>query len=90
MWQKLRKNATSGSDICDGPSAASVTPAWLPVTLKLAPLMTAISSWSYARITNFANVLANGMYPPALRPTHSEIMFCSAMRFSKKRCGKAL
>jgi hypothetical protein len=41
-----RKNATSGSDIWLGPSAASVTPACDPTTLKFAPEMMAISIWS--------------------------------------------
>jgi len=36
-WQKLRKKATSGSDIWLGPSAASVTPAWVPVIFQVGP-----------------------------------------------------
>jgi hypothetical protein len=42
----LRKYAASGSDIWLGPSAARVTPAWVPVIFRFAPPMIAISIWS--------------------------------------------
>jgi len=80
----------SGSDICDGPSAARETPAWEPHSLMFARLMLAISIWSYARARNLAKVLANGMNPAAASPAAVEIMFCSAILHSKKRSGKAL
>ena len=89
-WQNERKNATSGNDIWLGPSAAKVTPACDPVTLKLAPEMIAISTWSYARVTNFANVEQNGIFPAAASPAAAEIMFCSAMRHSKNCAGNFL
>ena len=50
----------------------------------LAPLLTAISIWSYPRVTNLAKVDAKGTLPPADKPAATENMFCSAIRHSKK------
>src|SRR5205814_9202113 len=82
-WQKERKNATSGSDIWLGPSAASVMPACDPVILMLAPELIAIPIWSYPRSKNFANVEQNGIFPDEAQPAATEIIFCSAIRHSR-------
>ena len=65
MVVKERNHATSGSDICEGPSEASEMPACEPTIFRFAPEFIAISIWSYARLTNFANVEQNGIFPPA-------------------------
>ena len=49
MVLKERNHATSGSDIWLGPSLASVIPACEPTSLRFAPLLMAISIWSYPR-----------------------------------------
>jgi hypothetical protein len=62
-----------------------VIPECDPTTLRFAPEFIAISIWSYARVTNFANVEQNGTLPAAENPAPTEIMFCSAILHSTNR-----
>ena len=55
-----------------------------------ARVICAISTWSYARDANFANVLTKGIMPAAAMPTAVETMFCSAILHSTKRSGYRL
>ena len=79
--------ARSSRAICEGPSSPMDTPACEPHRRRLARLMAAMRTKSYARVRNAPNVAANGALPNACRPTAAPIMPCSPMYISKNRSG---